>query len=70
MSHPVDTNDATKCPLCGNPNECAMAAGRPPETCWCMTASMDPNALAAIPPEAQGTVCICARCAAGEGPLD
>ena len=63
MSQPIDTSDATKCPLCGAPNECAVAAGRPPESCWCMTASMDPAALQAIPAEAQGKVCICARCA-------
>ena len=65
MSQPIDTTDATKCPLCGKPNECAMAAGREPESCWCMTATMDPGALAAIPAEAQGKVCICARCASG-----
>ena len=65
MSQPIDTSDTTKCPLCGEANECAMAAGRSPETCWCMTESMDPDALASIPPEAQGKVCICARCASG-----
>lgn len=57
--------DATKCPLCGQANECAIASGRPAESCWCMTASMDPKALASIPAEAQGKVCICARCASG-----
>ncbi|MBW2402766.1 MAG: cysteine-rich CWC family protein, partial [Deltaproteobacteria bacterium] len=43
----------------------AVASGRDPESCWCMTATMSANALAAIPVEAQGKVCICARCAAG-----
>jgi hypothetical protein len=28
-----------------------------------MTASMDPKALASIPAEVQGKVCICQRCA-------
>ncbi|MGB5222925.1 MAG: cysteine-rich CWC family protein [Polyangiales bacterium] len=65
MSKPIDTRDETKCPLCGDANECAIAAGRAPESCWCMTASMDPAALQSIPVEAQGKVCICARCASG-----
>lgn len=65
MSQAIDTSDPMKCPLCGRANECAVANDRPPESCWCMTAAMDPTALASIPPEAQGKVCICARCAAG-----
>jgi hypothetical protein len=68
MSEVIETTDTTKCPLCGRPNECAVAAGRAPESCWCMTATMDPAALTAIPPEAQGKVCICARCASGDRP--
>ena len=63
MTEPLDFQDTTRCPLCGKPNECAVAAGRDPETCWCMTATMSPSALAAIPAEAQGKVCICAECA-------
>ena len=65
MTERPDLNDTTKCPLCGRPNECAVAAGQNAESCWCMTATMSPSALAAIPPDAQGKVCICARCAAG-----
>jgi hypothetical protein len=65
MSQRADTIDTSNCPLCGQPNECAVAAGRDPELCWCMTATMSPDALAPIPAEAQGKVCICARCAAG-----
>jgi hypothetical protein len=63
MSKDVDFNDTSRCPLCGASNECAMAAGRAPETCWCMTAVIDPDVIASIPSEAQGKVCICARCA-------
>ncbi|MEM7437043.1 MAG: cysteine-rich CWC family protein [Myxococcota bacterium] len=59
--------DTTRCPLCGEANECAIAAGRDPSSCWCMSAVMDAGALARIPAEAQGRVCICARCAAGDG---
>ena len=52
------------CPLCGQPNQCAIAAGRPAESCWCMTQAIDPAALAALPQEAPGKVCICAACGA------
>lgn len=63
MTQPLDFNDSTRCPLCGDPNQCAVAAGRSAETCWCMTATIDPDVVASIPEEAQGTVCICPRCA-------
>ena len=65
MTQRPNSNDTTKCPLCDNPNDCAVAAGQDPESCWCMTAAMSPSALESIPAEAQGKVCICARCAAG-----
>ena len=63
MNKDIDFHDTSRCPRCGAANECAMAAGRAPETCWCMSAEIDPNVIASIPPEAQGKVCICARCA-------
>ena len=65
MRQPIDTSDQTRCPICGEANECAVAGGRPPESCWCMTATMDTAALQSIPAEAQGKVCICAGCASG-----
>lgn len=65
MTQRHNSNDTTKCPLCDKPNDCAVAAGQDPESCWCMTAAMSPSALESIPAEAQGKVCICARCAAG-----
>jgi hypothetical protein len=65
MTGQSDSSDTTKCPLCGEANECAVAAGRDPESCWCMTVTMSPTAIAAIPAEAQGKICICARCASG-----
>ena len=63
MNERRNHDDTSKCPLCGMPNDCAVAAGRDPDSCWCMTATMSPSALASIPDEAQGKVCICARCA-------
>ncbi|WP_345064994.1 cysteine-rich CWC family protein [Acidovorax lacteus] len=51
-----------RCPLCGGPNGCAMAAGQPPESCWCMQATLDPAALARIPAADRGLRCVCAAC--------
>jgi len=65
MTDCVSPIDARKCPLCGEPNECAVAARRDAASCWCMTVNMSSAALASIPPEAQGKVCICAKCASG-----
>lgn len=63
MTAPTDFGDTTKCPLCGDANRCAVAAGQDAESCWCMSVTMNPDVLAAIPPKARGRVCICARCA-------
>lgn len=52
----------TRCPLCGSDNQCAIAAGRPPETCWCQDAVISKAALAAIPTEAVNKVCLCPAC--------
>lgn len=66
-AHPTMTTPpiptALQCPLCRQANQCAVAAGLPPETCWCMTASVAPEALAGIPAAARGQVCICPLCA-------
>jgi hypothetical protein len=66
MTQSADTNDTRTCPLCGQPNEGAVAAGWDPDSCWCRTVTMSPDALASIPAEARGKVCICARCATGQ----
>jgi hypothetical protein len=54
--------DPALCPLCGDANACAMAAGAP-GPCWCESASFPPDVLASVPPESQGRTCICAQCA-------
>ncbi len=50
------------CPLCNGDNDCAMANGRPPESCWCQGVELNPDSLAAIPEDARGRRCICAKC--------
>lgn len=62
---PIDLGDPTRCPICGGDNRCAMAADPGAADCWCFAAPVSPEALRAVPEEARGLVCICARCAAG-----
>ena len=52
---------ANLCPLCGNDNQCAIAAGREPETCWCWSANLDPVARERAADTADQQ-CICAHC--------
>ena len=69
---PRSTNTAfapDRCPLCGEPNGCAMAAGASgsestcAQPCWCVNARFSPELLARVPAAAQRVACICARCA-------
>lgn len=61
--------DASRCPVCGEANRCAIElereTGQPQGPCWCMQAGVSPEALARVPAEARGLACICARCARG-----
>jgi len=50
-----------RCPICGGPNDCGMAAVK--SECWCASVKISPEALALVPEEAKGKVCICAKCA-------
>jgi hypothetical protein len=63
---------ASACPLCGQPNRCAMEVER--ETgvkqpaCWCTQAAFPPELLARVPAEAQRRACICPACAGSAAP--
>lgn len=63
MSDPAP--DPSRCPLCGQANQCGMAAGS--TECWCFGATVSEEALERLPSGARGKLCICARCAAGAG---
>ncbi|MFD2755012.1 cysteine-rich CWC family protein [Comamonas terrae] len=56
------TASSLNCPLCGQPNRCAIAAGLPAESCWCMRAEIPRQALARIPEPQRGKACICPAC--------
>ncbi len=53
----------SRCPLCGEPNQCAVARGEPHESCWCMKVSFAPGALDELPEAARNRYCVCQRCA-------
>ena len=58
--------DPSKCPICGDPNQCAQeiakATGTPPERCWCITATFSSEVLDRVPEEAKNKACICSKC--------
>lgn len=65
--NPNDTEpDASRCPLCGGDNRCAMelqrATGQQQGPCWCVSQTFSAELLARLPADAQGKACICARC--------
>lgn len=59
--------DATRCPLCGGPNGCAMerqkASGEPQPPCWCTRVEFRREVLESIPAPARGRACVCQACA-------
>lgn len=64
---PTGTPAATRCPVCGQANQCAMelekATGLPQGPCWCTQMNFSPAVLARVPAQDQGKACICAACA-------
>ncbi len=62
--------DACACPLCGQPNQCAMevakATGQTVTRCWCVNVSFSPELLTQVPAASQRKACICQACATKE----
>ncbi|MDO4593674.1 MAG: cysteine-rich CWC family protein [Comamonadaceae bacterium] len=56
-----------RCPLCGQDNQCAVAAGLPAESCWCMQTRIAPQALERLPEAQRAKACICPAC--GQAPV-
>ncbi|WP_308196646.1 cysteine-rich CWC family protein [Shewanella insulae] len=57
LMHP----NASLCPLCQQPNDCALAARREGDTCWCHHQEFVPKAK--IPQAIAPDSCICQACA-------
>ena len=57
----------TLCPLCGQPNRCALEVERESGVkqgpCWCTEVDFGPDLLARVPVAAQRLTCVCAGCA-------
>ena len=64
--------DPGHCPLCGQPNECAMeierATGVKHPPCWCSQVTFEASLLSRLPEHARGKACICPACAQAETP--
>ncbi|MBX3585130.1 MAG: cysteine-rich CWC family protein [Ramlibacter sp.] len=64
---PEAAPDPSRCPLCGEPNQCAMelerSTGVAQGPCWCTQVDFAPALLARVPEAARRQACICRRCA-------
>ncbi len=56
--------DPARCPLCGEPNQCAMTVDPEATECWCKSEIFPHDLLQRVPKNAVRRVCICQRCAA------
>ena len=54
--------DASNCPLCGELNQCTMAADPKAKECWCNEEKFPRELLAEVPAKAVRRACICANC--------
>jgi hypothetical protein len=56
-----------RCPVCGQPNECAMEierrTGHAQPPCWCTQVDFSAALLASVPDEKKNLACICPACA-------
>lgn len=59
--------ESTRCPLCGQPNQCAMeverATGIPQPPCWCTQVDFSADLLDGVPLHARRKACVCRSCA-------
>jgi hypothetical protein len=54
--------DPARCPLCGGPNDCALAIDPEASECWCDTLTFPRELLAQIPEDAVRKTCVCQAC--------
>ena len=54
--------NTANCPLCGNPNQCAVAADPDATECWCGSVTFPEELLAKVPEKAVRQTCICQNC--------
>ena len=54
--------NTAKCPLCGGPNQCALADDPTSTECWCDSVIFPDELLAQIPDDAVRKTCVCKKC--------
>ncbi|MEK8130085.1 cysteine-rich CWC family protein [Paenibacillus filicis] len=54
--------EASRCPLCGQDNQCALLQGKQVEACWCWKASIPKGLLERISDPLRGRACVCPSC--------
>jgi len=60
---PQADNDSSRCPLCGEPNDCALCTtGAAKTQCWCVGQEFPARLLARIPESSKNRACICRSC--------
>jgi hypothetical protein len=52
----------SRCPLCGGPNRCPLAADPSATECWCEAVEFPDELLALVPEAAKRKICICQEC--------
>jgi hypothetical protein len=57
-----NNQDTSTCPLCGEPNQCTLAADPNATECWCNFVDFPEELLAQIPDEAVRKTCVCQKC--------
>ncbi len=60
--HAKNDLDTSTCSLCGEPNQCALAADHNATECWCESVDFPDGLLAQIPDEAVRKTCVCQKC--------
>jgi hypothetical protein len=63
MNPQTTSLDASRCPLCGLPNDCqlcTLAAYKGP--CWCASVKIPEELIEQVPSEARNKACICRAC--------
>jgi hypothetical protein len=62
---PATAVDPCLCPLCGQPNQCAMTQQQPGEVkvpCWCAREQFNAELLQQVPEPLKDKACICRAC--------
>jgi hypothetical protein len=59
----VNTDQAEKCPLCGEGNDCQRCEGVAYKgPCWCFKVEVPQELIGRLPEDLRGKACICREC--------